>query len=69
MESSVVGNLFSGNSGYTTMGTENEKGSGLGLMLVEGFVEKIGGRIWVESNPGKGSKFSFTIPKPKKEKP
>lgn len=45
-----------------TRGTQNEKGTGLGLILCKDFVDKNIGRIWVESTPGIGTSFSFTIP-------
>lgn len=64
MKDDVLNILFDKTAPYTTRGTANEKGTGLGLILCKEFVEKNGGRIFVESEEGKGSKFSFTIPKP-----
>lgn len=43
-------------------GTEKEQGTGLGLKLCKEFVEKLGGRIWVENKNSEGSEFKFTIP-------
>ncbi len=47
---------------FTRYGTAGEKGSGLGLMLCREFIEKNKGVLMLESIPGRGSKFSFTVP-------
>lgn len=57
-----IDKLFHFDESYSTPGTNNEKGTGLGLILCKEFVEKHGGRLWVESEQGKGSTFSFEIP-------
>jgi len=53
--------LFKGNF-FSTKGTMDEKGTGLGLMLCKEFVERNSGEVIVESKYGKGSSFSFTLP-------
>jgi len=57
--------LFEKTTGYSSRGTANEKGTGLGLILCKEFVEKNGGKIWLKSEPGKGSTFYFTVKKAK----
>jgi signal transduction histidine kinase len=63
MKPDVLKILFDKTAPYTTRGTANEKGTGLGLILCKEFVEKNGGRIWVESEDNKGSTFWFSVPK------
>ena len=59
----VMEKLFSFDSTITTRGTSDEKGTGLGLVLCKEFVEKNKGHIHVMSEPGKGTTFSFTLPR------
>ncbi len=47
---------------FTTQGLNKERGTGLGLQICKEFVEKNNGRIWVESEPGQGSAFTFSLP-------
>ncbi len=54
--------LFRIDEAYSTIGTQNEKGTGLGLILCKEFVDYHGGKIWAESKPGNGSNFKFSLP-------
>ena len=54
--------LFKIDKNVSTPGTNNEKGTGLGLILCKEFVEKHNGKIWIESEVGKGTSIFFEIP-------
>jgi len=62
IEPQNIDKLFRISEKFSSLGTANETGTGLGLMLCKEFVEKNGGKIWVESQPGLGSSFIFTLP-------
>ena len=62
MDEETLKSLFTLESNKSTHGTAMEMGSGLGLVLCKEFVEVHGGEIVAESKPGKGSRFSFTLP-------
>lgn len=58
----VLPYIFDSHHTYSTEGTANEKGTGLGLLLCKEFIEKNRGKIWVESTWGEGTTFKFTLP-------
>jgi signal transduction histidine kinase len=61
IENNVLNNLFKIDQSFSTPGTNKEIGTGLGLLLCKEFSYKMGGSIWAESTPNKGSKFIFTL--------
>jgi signal transduction histidine kinase len=60
MNEEIIHKIESGSS-YTSLGTENEKGHGIGLQLVSEFLEKSGSKLQIKSELGKGSSFSFVL--------
>jgi signal transduction histidine kinase len=66
MTKEVMEKIFDISAKHTTLGTNKEKGTGLGLILCREFIERNQGKLNVESEPGHGSTFKFTLPKKKK---
>ncbi len=63
MDEEALNSLFRIEKHYTTLGTNNEKGTGLGLILCKELLDKLNGHISVESQKGVGTKFFITLPK------
>lgn len=55
--------LFEEEASQSTMGTDGEKGTGLGLLICRDFVEKQGGEIQIKSNQGKGTEITIILPR------
>jgi len=62
MSEETARNLFRLDKANSTPGTNDEKGTGLGLIIVKEFIDKHKGNIWVKSEIGKGTRTNFTIP-------
>jgi len=62
MDSKTLNKLFEKQESYTSLGTQKEKGTGLGLVMVKDFVEKNNGSIHVTSAPGQGTIFDISVP-------
>ncbi len=62
MDEKTLDNLFKLDIKKSTKGTSGEEGTGLGLLLIKSFVEKLGGNINVESKTGEGTMFNVTLP-------
>ncbi len=61
MPPKVVNSIFQLNRQFTSSGTNNEKGTGLGLFICKEMIQLNGGKIWVESTPSEGTCFKFTL--------
>jgi two-component system sensor histidine kinase/response regulator len=61
MSDEQLGKLFKSNVN-SNAGTDNESGTGMGMLFCKDLVEKCSGKIWVTSKQGQGTKFSFTVP-------
>lgn len=67
MEENVKAKLFNSDLNESKSGTENERGTGLGLVICNDFIKRNHGKIWVENNAEKGTSFKFTLPIYKEE--
>jgi PAS domain S-box-containing protein len=63
----IMSQLFQPDENHTSLGTEGEKGTGLGLIICKDLVEKNNGKIWAESEPENGTTFWLTLPAKKLE--
>ena len=61
MSDDTISNLFKIDKQVSTIGTADEQGTGLGLLLCKELIEKQGGKIWLESEVNKGSSFYFML--------
>jgi signal transduction histidine kinase len=61
MTQDEIAKLFNVEKTYSQLGTENEKGSGLGLMFVKEYIQNLGGNFTITSTKGKGSRFCVTV--------
>jgi len=62
MTEAVMASLFRIDTHHSTVGTENEPGTGLGLIICQEMVQRNGGKIWVTSEVSKGTTMQFTVP-------
>jgi len=62
LSQNMIGNLFHLDVNTNRKGTEGESSTGLGLMICKDFIERNSGKLWIESEEGKGSVFSFSLP-------
>jgi two-component system CheB/CheR fusion protein len=62
MDQDLQENLFKLEVNTSRKGTEKEESTGLGLIICKGYIEKLGGRMWLESKEGQGSTFHFSLP-------
>jgi signal transduction histidine kinase len=68
MNENLASKIFQSKSHYLSReGTNREKGTGLGLMLCKEFIEKNGGKIWLETKENEGTTFFFSLPLSQKE--